>query len=116
MGRKVIELSIVTLALVGLPGCPGGGQPQPVTGGGQEAPGPNVSGGITQEQIDEIEATRRGGMSAIVECFNDELERRQKTYDEDADMVGASASDTHYCGINRFAGAFLCERLGDPRP
>lgn len=78
MGRKVIGLSIVTLALVGLLGCPGGGQsPQPVTGGQEEGPTPNASGGITQEQIDEIEATRRGGMAAIVECFNDEIERRK---------------------------------------
>jgi hypothetical protein len=75
MGRKVIELSIVTLALVGLQGCPGGGQSQPVTGGGQEVAPANVSGGISQEQIDEIEATRRGGMTAIVGCFNDEIER-----------------------------------------
>lgn len=79
MGRKVIELLIVTLALVGLLGCPGGGQsPQPVTGGGQEeGSNPNASGGITQEQLDEIEATRRGGMTAIVGCFNDEIERQK---------------------------------------
>jgi len=66
-----------TALLTSLAGCPKPAQPPVNTGPppGNE-PDPSI-GAMTPEQMDEVQRTVRGGMTAITRCYTDELERRQ---------------------------------------
>jgi hypothetical protein len=78
MGLKVVWTILLSLFLLsGLAGCSGGGQQPVATGGGATDDNTaSASGGLTMEQLDEIERVKRIGHAAIVECYTDELERR----------------------------------------
>ena len=56
-------------------GCSGGGQGQDPGPIPPERTAPAERGGLTQENIDEIQAAERAGNAAITECYTDELER-----------------------------------------
>lgn len=74
MWSKVLMLLSTVLFIMA---CSGGDQGQHEIVTGPTAQSASNGSAITAEQLEEIQSVERVGRSAIIECYTEELERRQ---------------------------------------